>query len=177
MKSLLIALLICLIIPHQLKAQEIPQDYDFVGEIDLEEGRVIGDVLLYKFGEYAVIDFGYKPTTIKVYNIDTWEVVQTFNVKKWAFMHNAFFSRDESNVFYMSARGTKMYRFDIKTGEYAKVKSAKAEKHRPEDFFNCVFSSQIEHNGSVFQMCPERYIIKHDYSKASIYIFKKLLIF
>lgn len=177
MKKLLLTLAIsCTFL--RLNAQELTAGYKLVGEIQSSRFSSLGDVLLSPDGEYLVTEFGYKPTTIEVYEIKEWKKVRTFTIKGWTYFFNGFFDEKNTDIVYLGSRARKMHKLNLSNGDYEHVKI----KDMPDGSHDNVYSywkdgerSKFQKDDAFIHMLPEKYIIKVYEGSAKIYIWEGLL--
>lgn len=154
-------------------SQSIPENYKLAGSISLANKKNLGDILVASNGKYIAIEFGFRKPTIEVYDIESWTLVKSFDLKSPMYFFDAFFSKDQSEIFYLDGRGKRKYKFNIKEGTVKKVSTDEAEEHRESEYIQHFSSSSSWENGIWFTMRPGQYIYTHDYERAKIFIYKK----
>lgn len=161
-----------------VRAQAVPDGYQFVGQFESDPTDLLDDILLSADGKYLVTDFGTKPTTIKIFNTHSWQIIQTLELKGWVALAISFFDDENSDHCYLVGRGRKYHKLNLADGSHEKLKSRHISSELLAQtgwLWKTRQASSTEQNGVIMRMLPEKYVLKIYKDVTEVYIWQDLL--
>ena len=165
-------LFLFVILSSSIKAQNIPEGYRYLGDLDISQSDYYPTELKYfKEANVIAINSGARKSLTEVFNIDSWEKVGSFIAKKWLYSWTSFTDSQNPNILYFGG-GRKFHRYNLKTKTYDMISSKKIS-NVPEDLYsNLALASTSYHGDIITYMIPEYYIITCNESIAKIYLWE-----
>lgn len=165
-------IVVLLLFSSTIYSQIIPDGYKFLGNVKVDKTIYHSGLMVSDDSKYLVVDVGVKRDDIRVFEIESWNEVRSFDFRRVFVSLGGFFDKYDSNIFYLEKAGRWMYKCNIETGEIStsRRKKIKGAPIRIDEV------SSISTFGNVKMiMQPQKYIINIENRAVKVYVWHELL--